>query len=92
MSSLSPPEIKHDLQYPLPIYLEIVGGAMKILKIIGLGVIASLLVIAVIAILVVLGVQEGGEAIDTLSKSLAVIGIAVLTVLGIGGVSRLISD
>lgn len=65
---------------------------MKILKIIGLGIIASLLVIAVIAVLVVLGVQEGGEAIDTLSKSLAVIGICVLTVLGIGGVSRLISD
>jgi hypothetical protein len=69
----------------------VIGGGMKVLKIIGIGIIASLLVIATIAILVILGIQSGGDAFDTLSKALSVIGICVATVLSIGGVTHLVS-
>jgi hypothetical protein len=65
---------------------------MRILKVVGLGIIASLLIIAALLVAVVVGILGMGDAVDALSRSLAVIGIGVLTILAIGGVSRLISD
>ena len=65
---------------------------MKVLKTVGLGVIISLLVMAILAILVIVDVLNSREGLDVLSKSLAVIGICVATLLAVTGVSRLISD
>lgn len=65
---------------------------MKTVRILAFGVIASIVAIASVLVLFILGVIEGNDATGSLSKALAVIGVLILSMLAIVGVTRLISE